>query len=67
MRKKKYEWIATSPDGFVKYLAANILPHGYRFYFAGEIKPKTDPQHFDRVMNEKFNYNISRSERYRNQ
>ena len=65
MKKKKYQWIATSKEGFVKYLVANVLPHGFRFYFAGEIKPKTDPDYFDRVMNEKFNYNMSRSERYR--
>ncbi|MDC0935383.1 hypothetical protein OAS39_03775 [Pirellulales bacterium] len=65
MKKKKYQWIATSGEGLVRYLAANILPHGYRFYFAGEIKPTTDLNRFDRVMNEKFGYNISRSQRYR--
>lgn len=65
IRKPKYDWVAISADGFVRQLAGNILRHGYRFYVAGEIKPTTDVSRFDEVIQEKFSYNMSRSERWR--
>ena len=60
--RAKYEWITTSQEGLVRYLVANILPHGYRFYVAGRIKPSRDVNEFDQVMERKFGYNISRSQ-----
>jgi hypothetical protein len=63
--KNAYQWITTSDEGFVRYLVANILPHGYRFYTAGMVKPTTDLAHFDAVMEEKYSYRMSRSARWR--
>ncbi|MAT70317.1 MAG: hypothetical protein CMJ58_12430 [Planctomycetaceae bacterium] len=63
--KDGYQWITTSDEGFVRYLVANILPHGYRFYTAGMVKPTTDLAHFDAVMEEKYCYRMSRSARWR--
>ena len=63
--KNAYQWVTTSDEGFVRYLVANILPHGYRFYSAGTVKPTTDLAHFDAVMEEKYHYRMSRSARWR--
>lgn len=65
MRRCKCNWIATTPEGFVRFLVANILPHGYRFYVTGHVKPSRDVNDFDRRMNEKFGYVMSRSQRNR--
>ena len=64
-KKEKYQWETTSDEGFVRYLVANILPHGYRFYTCGTVKPKTCLEHFDEVMQEKYNFKMSRSARCR--
>lgn len=65
MRKTKYNWVATTPEGFVRFLVANILPHGYRFYVQGTVKPGRDLDAFDHLMNEKFEFVMSRSHRNR--
>lgn len=64
-KKEKYLWETTSDEGFVRYLVANILPHGYRFYTCGTIKPTTSLEHFDAVMEEKYRYQMTRSARWR--
>ena len=63
--RKKYQWIATAPEGFVRHLVANYLPHGYRFYLSGSTKPSRDLAQFDRIIQQKFRYQMSRSERNR--
>jgi len=63
--EKKYRWIATSPGGFLRQLVSNYLPHGYRFYVSANIKPSRDPAEFDRVMQRKFRYQMSPSQRNR--
>ena len=62
---RNYRWIATSPEGFLRQLVSNYLPHGYRFYVSGNIKPSRDPAEFDRVMQRKFRYQMSPSQRNR--
>ena len=62
---ERYRWIATSPEGFLRQLVSNYLPHGYRFYVSGNIKPSRDPAQFDRVMQKKFRYQMSPSQRNR--
>ncbi len=63
--KRPYRYIAANPDGFVRHLVTNIIRHGYRFYMTGEVKPGRDLEVFDDVMQQKFNYRMSRSERNR--
>lgn len=62
---KKYQWVATTPEGFVRQLVANYLPHGYRFYMSGSIKPSRDVTQFDQIMQKKYGYQMSRSQRHR--
>lgn len=63
-KKPRYQWVATTREGFVKQVAEKYLLNGYRFYFSAEIKPSRDLSHFDRVMEEKFRFNMSRNQRW---
>ena len=65
MRKEKYLWKATTPEGFVRHLVTYVLTKGYRFYVCGSIKPSTDVDRFDSIMEEKFAFKKSRSQRNR--
>jgi hypothetical protein len=46
-------------------LATHYLPHGYRFFVQGSVKPGRDLAAFDALMESKFRYSLSRSGRNR--
>lgn len=63
VRPERYE--ATSLKGFVQYLSANVLPHGYWYYVTGRIPAGKDPGAVDRKLIGKYACLLSRSERAR--
>jgi hypothetical protein len=60
-----YRTEATSLEGFVQQLAANILPHGYWFYVQGHIPEGKDPVAIDEKLVAKYGVNLSRQQRAR--
>jgi hypothetical protein len=60
---ERYE--ATTLQGFVQYLAANILPHGYWFYVTGHVPEGKDPEAIDEKLIQKYDCLLSRTERAR--
>ncbi|MBX9622579.1 MAG: hypothetical protein K2X82_02080 [Gemmataceae bacterium] len=60
-----YRFEATSLEGFVQHLAANLLPHGYFFYVRGRVPDGKDPAAIDRKMMGKYGVDLSPSARSR--
>ena len=60
-----YPCVATSPQAFVRQLAASYLSHGYRFYVCGHVPDRLIgcPEELDLRMIEKFEVNISKATR----
>ena len=54
-----------SLEGFVQYLAANLLPHGYWFYVTGRVPAGKDPAAVDKKLTAKYGVNLSRQQRAR--
>lgn len=65
MGRRQYQWVATTPEGFVRHLVSYYLRFGYRFYVTGSIKPTRSVDEFDEIMEGKFRYRMSRSWRNR--
>lgn len=65
MYERKYQCVATTSHGAVRMLATHYLPHGYRFFVQGNVKPGRDVLAFDGLMEGKFRYALSRSGRNR--
>jgi hypothetical protein len=65
MSDKKYQCVATTSHGAVRMLATHYLPHGYRFFVQGSVKPGRHLAQFDALMEAKFRYALSRSARNR--
>lgn len=54
MRKKPYEYEATTVTGFVQRIATCLLRHGYVFYVQGTVKEGKDPREIDKKMLERY-------------
>lgn len=61
----QYRYETTSLEGFVQYVASNLLPHGYWFYVTGRIPEGKDPGAVDRKLIEKYGIGLSRQQRAR--
>jgi hypothetical protein len=51
----KYQYLTTSPEGFVQRIAVNLLPHGYWFYVMSTIPNHKDAQIVDANLLYRFN------------
>jgi hypothetical protein len=56
---------ANSLEGFVQYVASNLLPSGYWFYVAGSIPEDKDAATIDAKLKAKFRADLSRSSKAR--
>jgi hypothetical protein len=61
----QYRYETISLEGFVQYLAANILPHGYWFYVTGRVPEGKDPRAIDEKLTAKYGVRLSRQQRAR--
>src|SRR3989304_7567751 len=61
----QYRYETTSLEGFVQYLASNLLPHGYWFYVTGRVPDGKDAGAVDRKLIEKYGIGLSRQQRAR--
>jgi hypothetical protein len=61
----QYRYETTSVEGFVQFLASNILCHGYWFYVTGLVPVGKDPRAVDAKLTEKYSVCLSRQQRAR--
>src|SRR3989304_2063865 len=61
----QYRYETTSLEGFVQYVASNLLPHGYWFYVTGRVPDGKDAGAVDRKLIEKYGIGLSRQQRAR--
>lgn len=61
----QYRYETVSLEGFVQYLAANLLPHGYWFYVTGRVPEGKDPRVVDEKLMSKYGVRLSRQQRAR--
>ncbi len=61
----QYRYETTSLEGFIQYVASNLLPHGYWFYVTGRIPEGKDAGAVDRKLIEKYGIGLSRQQRAR--
>ena len=50
----EYRCVAASPAGFLRQLTTNILPYGFRYYFAGCIREPLKPERTDQKIIEHY-------------
>ena len=60
-----YQCELTSVEGFIQYLASNVLSSGYFFYVQGWVPEGKDPRAVDRKLLGKYGIDLSRSSRAR--
>lgn len=61
----QYRYETTSLEGFIQYLASNLLPHGYWFYVTGRIPEGKDAKAVDQKLMEKYGVRLTRQQRAR--
>ena len=61
----QYRYETVSLEGFVQYLASNLLPHGYWFYVTGRIPDGKDARAVDEKLMAKYGVRLSRQQRAR--
>ncbi len=59
------QWLVESRAGLVRYVAANLFSHGYRWYVTGYIPEHKDPHRVDEAILDKYNLRITKWERAR--
>lgn len=59
------QWLVKSYAGLVRYIAANLFPHGYRWYVTGVIPEGKDPQRTDNSILDRYDLRITKWERAR--
>lgn len=57
--------VATTLEGFVQYLACNLLPRGWIYYSTGTIPEGKDPEAVDKKLSAKYEVDLSKAERAR--
>lgn len=63
--RTRYQFVATSPEGFIQQLAVNYVPHGYWFYVTGWVPEGKDASLVDGKLIHKYGIAISRQARAR--
>lgn len=53
-------YLCTSIEGFVGYLAASLIPRGYKFFVQGRVPAGKDPLRVDRKLIERYGANASK-------
>lgn len=61
----QYRYETVSLEGFVQYLASNLLPHGYWFYVTGRIPEDKNARAVDEKLMAKYGVRLSRQQRAR--
>jgi hypothetical protein len=61
----KQPYVIGSIDGFVHYVAASLLPHGYHYFVLGNIPERKDPLITDQKLIERYGCDASKWQRAR--
>lgn len=61
----QYRYETVSLEGFVQYLASNLLPHGYWFYVTGRVPEGKATTAVDEKLMAKYGVRLSRQQRAR--
>lgn len=61
----QYRYETVSLEGFIQYIASNLLPHGYWFYVTGRIPEGRSGESIDEKLMGKYGVRLSRQQRAR--